>query len=136
IFEGALSDDTGHASLSVPSRGESGWGSFAREFRGDHVEVSTWRLDDLVSSVNDRDLRLIKIDVEGHEPAVLRGALATLRRRRPIVFCEFNDTLLRSTGSSSRLLLQSFAEVGYSVIWPSKMPDIDMLTRDLLLGPG
>jgi FkbM family methyltransferase len=136
IVVGALSDQTGHAQISLPVEGESGWGSFARDFRGTYVQVPIWRLDDLVDPSNSRELRLIKIDVEGHEPAVLRGAVNTLRTRRPRIYCEFNDPLLRAAGSSADQLLQSFADVGYSVIWPLKLPNMAMLVRDLLLGPS
>jgi hypothetical protein len=34
---------------------------------------------------------VMKLDVEGHEEAVLRGAPATLDRYRPTVLCEFHD---------------------------------------------
>jgi FkbM family methyltransferase len=33
----------------------------------------------------------IKIDVEGHEPAVLRGGLGLIRKFRPILVCEYWD---------------------------------------------
>ena len=34
---------------------------------------------------------LIKIDVEGHEEQVLRGALETVRKHKPIILCDYND---------------------------------------------
>jgi FkbM family methyltransferase len=50
-------------------------------------DVSTERLDDFQLS----GVELIKIDVEGHEEAVLRGAGATLQRNRPTVICEIEE---------------------------------------------
>lgn len=43
------------------------------------------------SMLNDPVLNVaaIKIDVEGHEIAVLRGALETIRKFQPVIFCEF-----------------------------------------------
>lgn len=38
-----------------------------------------------------RDLCLVKIDVEGHELAVLKGAEQTLRRERPVVLVEIEQ---------------------------------------------
>jgi hypothetical protein len=35
-----------------------------------------------------RDVSLLKIDVEGHEGAVLRGSLETIRKGRPIIYLE------------------------------------------------
>jgi FkbM family methyltransferase len=50
------------------------------------VEVDTVSLDDERASAGAVDL--IKIDVEGHEEAVIRGALDTIRRDQPIVIFE------------------------------------------------
>lgn len=49
------------------------------------VTVQVRRLDDIVA---DRDPALIKIDVEGMETAVLRGALTVLQRARPDLLIE------------------------------------------------
>lgn len=90
----ALSDRAGVASLNVPrsARGfsnqhaslESNW-SGAREFG--MVEVATARLDDL-------DLEpcgFIKIDVEGHESAVIAGAASLIARDRPTMLIELEE---------------------------------------------
>jgi FkbM family methyltransferase len=50
------------------------------------VEVDTVSLNDERALAGAVDL--IKIDVEGHEEAVIRGALETIRRDQPIVICE------------------------------------------------
>lgn len=51
-------------------------------------DITIRRLDDLNL---DGPVRLIKIDVEGMEPAVLEGAAATLQRDRPILIVEAAD---------------------------------------------
>jgi FkbM family methyltransferase len=51
------------------------------------IAVPTARLDDFAI----RNVALIKIDVEGHEEAVLAGAIATLERERPAVICEIEE---------------------------------------------
>ncbi|HYF09655.1 MAG TPA: FkbM family methyltransferase [Acetobacteraceae bacterium] len=45
----------------------------------------------------DREPRvdLIKLDIEGHEPAALRGLAHTIARHRPWVLCEYNPLCLR-----------------------------------------
>lgn len=104
----ALSDRAGVASLKVPrsARGfsnqhaslETNW-SGAVEFGV--VEVSTARLDDL-------DLEpcgFIKIDVEGHEPAVIAGALGLIARDRPVLLIELEER------HSDRSIEASIAEV-------------------------
>lgn len=46
------------------------------------------RLDD---AILEDDVKVIKIDVEGAEPAVLRGALGLLKRSKPVLFIEANS---------------------------------------------
>lgn len=52
----------------------------------DRVEVTT--LDEFVQSRSITRLDLIKIDVEGHEGAVLEGGVNTIEKLRPIIFFE------------------------------------------------
>ena len=54
------------------------------------------RMDELIPS--DCSVRLMKIDVEGAEAAVLRGALTTIRRCRPYLIVEFGETHSQSFG--------------------------------------
>jgi FkbM family methyltransferase len=55
--------------------------------RTDELEVETRRIDDYELA----DVGFIKIDVEGHELAVLAGAAATLARHKPNLLIECND---------------------------------------------
>jgi FkbM family methyltransferase len=55
--------------------------------RTDEIEVETRRIDDYDFT----DVGFIKIDVEGHELAVLAGAAATLARHKPNLLIECND---------------------------------------------
>ncbi|MGC1303048.1 MAG: FkbM family methyltransferase [Caulobacteraceae bacterium] len=43
---------------------------------------------------------LIKIDIEGHEPAAITGLQRTFARHKPIVLCEFNPLCLRGDGDT------------------------------------
>lgn len=56
-------------------------------------------------------LNLIKIDAEGAEGDVLRGAAATLRRLRPIVYVENNNP------KTARELVELVRSVGYRMWW-------------------
>ncbi len=53
----------------------------------DLVPVRTVRLDDVI----DRPVGLLKVDVEGHELAVLRGAAGILARDKPNLILELED---------------------------------------------
>ena len=81
---------------------------------GDAEQVSTEavRLDDMLNETID----LVKLDVEGHEPAAVRGMLAIISRDKPIIISEVNEYWLRHCSHSSALayvgLLKS---LGYEV---------------------
>src|SRR3954454_16518463 len=49
--------------------------------------------DDILES--EERIDFIKIDIEGHEPAALRGLALTLRKHKPLVLCEFNPRCLQ-----------------------------------------
>lgn len=53
------------------------------------VEVEMKRLDDF----NIANCSFIKIDVEGHEEAVLNGAAALIAQQRPVLMLELDETL-------------------------------------------
>jgi FkbM family methyltransferase len=54
---------------------------------------------------------LIKVDVEGMEPQVLRGAAATIARHRPVLYVE-NNTI-----EGARATLSAVFDLGYRAWW-------------------
>lgn len=59
---------------------------------------------------------LIKIDVDGHEPMVLDGLVATIARHRPVLIVEFHAPSLRNVGGvEPEDLLSQLIGLGYSV---------------------
>ena len=140
IFDCALASTAGTASLRLPGAAGSGYASFTASWIGDgSLDVSTRRLDDLTTGVDHtRPLRLVKLDVEGYEREVLAGAEETLRRHRPLVFCEFNDIILTDAGTSSGELLRAFAELGYAVApgWRRAAGRLAGRNVDLLMVPA
>ena len=88
VVEAAVSDAPGTASLSLPEdrHGANALASLKGDVATAAVvhEVKLVRLDDLGVT----DVGFLKIDVEGHERAVLEGAAELLRRDRPRLLLE------------------------------------------------
>ncbi len=83
---------------------ESGWGTLTtvRDLgKGEHAAVEAVSLDDWCTRLKVMAIRAVKIDAEGSEAAILRGARETLERFRPALVVEVNDILLRQAGTSA-----------------------------------
>lgn len=87
VLECAASDRNGHAPLhDFPCEHEYS-ASLETTMEGTvAVEVEVRRLDDMLDQLD-----LVKIDVERHEPAALRGMRALLERWRPTILIEVLD---------------------------------------------
>ncbi|MFJ8672656.1 FkbM family methyltransferase [Streptomyces sp. NPDC093589] len=92
VLSAAAGDHTGRATLWLPpdGRGDRGVSSLVRrELHGATLEVPCLPLDTLELT----DVTLIKIDVDGGEPAVLRGAARTIERELPALFIELETRI-------------------------------------------
>lgn len=58
---------------------------------------------------------LLHIDAEGYEPFILRGAIETIKRCRPVIYIEVNSICLRNFASSSQQLVEQLERLGYDV---------------------
>jgi FkbM family methyltransferase len=110
----ALSDGTGVVKLRIPLIEDQevlGCSTIAPEAAADYpvcrtIEVQTDRLDNVYRG----QLGFMKIDVEGHELAVLHGARETIRRCLPRLLVEVEERL--SPGGVLRTA-SFFDELGY-----------------------
>lgn len=75
---------------------------------GERVEIA--RLDDLNIS---RKIRVIKIDVEGAEPSVIRGGMKLIEKDLPIVVAEVFPRSLKSQGEDPNEFLKILEPLGY-----------------------
>jgi len=111
----ALSDTEGMAMLRFPRR-QLAWGTIEagnalsrsdREIVEQSVETRT------LDSFCFEQVDLIKIDVEGHELAVLNGAIETIRRCQPTIVVEIENDHRRDAVSDVRRLLGAEGYNGY-----------------------
>jgi FkbM family methyltransferase len=115
----ALSDNVGTAVLYMPVvdgvavTGCSTVSALASAtYPGHHaIEVPLDRLD----NVYDGRVGFIKIDVEGHEQAVLDGAVRTIRRCQPRLLVEIDERLSRGGLALARDYFTSLGYRGYFV---------------------
>lgn len=71
-------------------------------------------LDSVLSELADCKVALVKIDVDGFECDVLRGATRLLRDARPIFVMEVSPYVLEEHGASLEQLLSFFVPNGYA----------------------
>ena len=126
----AVAESSGTATLHVPvdtwasaSLDESGFHDLA----GDTVAIETTTLDRYVEAAGIERVDLVKVDVEGFEHTVLRGAAGVLRHHRPAIICEC------LAGARVDTLNQILESTGYAVfgITPGGRRKLDGLPADL-----
>ena len=80
------------------------------------VEVAVRVLDEFLEEAQITRVDLVKIDVEGFEMNVLRGAKRLLSEMRPVLFIELDDRNLRDQNSSASELVALLQSNNYSVL--------------------
>jgi len=103
----ALGDEEGCLEL-YQSPDNSGWTTAHPSAQAASGEGAAWTVTKVPSRLLDNlsaegvvsDVRFIKLDVEGHEFSVLRGARELLRRDQPGLFYEYHPGLMKRAGWS------------------------------------
>jgi FkbM family methyltransferase len=84
---------------------------------GTGLPVSAVTLDQLVQAKPGLRLALVKIDVQGAEMMVLKGAGRILKQSNPALLVELSEEALNKFGSSVSEILKYLAELGYEAFW-------------------
>ena len=124
LEEIALSDTRGDIAFHVQT-GDVSWNStFIDGYIADEnhqavgrITVKTQTLDGYVAATR-RVPRVIKIDTEGSELRILRGADDTLRNERPLVIMEINPRATEAANTEISDLLAFWSDRSYTLLTP------------------
>ena len=79
---------------------------------GEKVTMESVRVDDII----DEPIDIIKIDIEGHEPAGIEGMRTLILENKPIIFSEVNEYWLRTcSNSNSKEYVELLSSIGYEI---------------------
>ena len=127
VFHCALGDTNGQTRFEIGASAATGHllGSDPEAYpSGKRVlDVTVRTLDSLMAELSPDSLKLIKIDVEGAESAVLRGAAATLRRFKPFLVIDLH------TPDEDRRVAEFLTRGGFRLERLSKGPPIRRIDR-------
>ena len=93
----------------------SGGGQIHAKAENNSVPVQVKTLDSFVEENKIENISFIKIDVEGFEPFVLKGAQATILREKPKLYIEMTDEWFRKHNSSSEEIIQLLKSWNYEI---------------------
>ena len=113
----AMGDEPGEATLHLKREpGHNSLGDIGASETVDRVRVPVRTLDEFAAERGLERVGLLKIDVEGYEPEVIRGADRLLRERRiELVLFEFSPAFYRQRGIDPCAPVDALEERGYHV---------------------
>jgi hypothetical protein len=77
------------------------------------VEVQVMPLSDYLEQKPLPKIDLVKIDVEGFEYRVLKGAASVIQKYKPLLYIELSDGNLKQQNSSANQVLQFLDSLSY-----------------------
>lgn len=118
-FNIAISDSAGVQQMSISADGFDAWNTLGTLTRGEKFtkeDIRTETIDNLVAQGQlPSNIKLIKIDVEGWELAVLKGGMQLLSRPdSPVLLIEFNDNNFKGAGYKGNDIIKFLNGLGYS----------------------
>lgn len=111
-----VSDTVGQKTIHLAPEDNCGSGSlsFVQRTDGRTETVESTTLDAYMNRQALKRVDVIKIDAEGEELNVLKGARLMLSEKRPILMVEVRDRLLKESGASRAELYSFLKDMGYS----------------------
>jgi FkbM family methyltransferase len=114
IVNAACGSEDGSLEMLTTGAGGADYLVIPSEKRPDTVTVRQVTVDGICEQ-NHFTPTHVKIDVEGFEEEVLKGAADTLFKARPVIFLELHGDMIRARGKNPEDVLDLLQKVGYSV---------------------
>lgn len=97
---------------------KSGWNNTIIPDETGTKQIVFKTLDEVIaeSGKNDAELKLLKVDVEGFDTIVLRGATSVIQSKKPVLFFEYNRTNMIAINEDGLSTVFSFLNYGYKKI--------------------
>lgn len=130
VFNVGLSDISGTAELKIPlddtGRKHIASASVCKDFEGTFAieEITLKRLDEFDLP----GLSFLKIDVEGLEDKVIRGAIETIRKHRPVMLIEIEE---RHRSTPVSVVFDMIYGMGYQAFQRSDTGFREVLLADI-----
>jgi FkbM family methyltransferase len=124
LFEQGFGAEKGSFLLGSPNARNSGEDQILQDAGQIGIAVQITTMDDFVLEQGIERLDLVKIDVEGFEMNVLRGAEHTVKKLRPQFFIELDDKNLRQQQSSAKELVEWLEQRGYHILHANEIQPV------------
>ena len=131
VYQVALGDASGRALLycSAYNRADNRLSRSHTEPHVEACEVSVQTLDEFLRTRGTPAIDALKIDVQGNEAQVLRGARQTLNAGVRWMWVEFSPDHLRGSGSDPEQFLESLAGLGMEMFEVNDKGDLEPVTN-------
>jgi FkbM family methyltransferase len=94
---------------------KSGWNTtlIPNDDNGETIHLKT--LDEVLAEehLQNRTLKLLKIDCEGFDTIIIRGSAKLIREKKPVIYFEYNRTNMDTIGEDGLSTLLTLGAVGY-----------------------
>lgn len=111
-----LGAEAGQYFIKIDTPSNRGGNKISKEFIENNTQVvNIVTLDQYAIDKKLTKIDLIKIDVEGYELHVLKGAVEIIKKAKPIFFIELDDNNLSEQGHSAKELIHFLSEYQYTI---------------------
>lgn len=114
-FNIGIGSKTEELNLKINSVSNRGGNRIDKSNGSDSFPIKVDTLDNIIQSLQIKNVHLIKIDIEGFEFEALKGATETIRKHKPVLYIEIDDDNLKDQGSSAKEVIGFIQTFNYKI---------------------